>query len=110
MYSREVVAEVLAANDIVQIIGAFVELKGAGGGRKKGLCPFHREKTPSFVVSQDKQIYNCFGCGKHGDAISFVMEHEGLAFVEALQKLADRGNVRLPAPTGGQVLPKAVVG
>lgn len=100
MYSREVVAEVLAANDIVQIIGAFVELKGAGGGRKKGLCPFHREKTPSFVVSQDKQIYNCFGCGKHGDAISFVMEHEGLAFVEALQKLADRGNVRLPAPTG----------
>lgn len=101
MYSREVVAEVLAANDIVQIIGAFVELKGAGGGRKKGLCPFHREKTPSFVVSQDKQIYNCFGCGKHGDAISFVMEHEGLAFVEALQKLADRGNVRLPAPSAG---------
>lgn len=100
-YSREVVAEVLAANDIVQIIGNFVELKGAGGGRKKGLCPFHREKTPSFVVSQDKQSYHCFGCGKGGDALSFVMEYESIPFMEALQQLADRGNVRLPEPTAG---------
>lgn len=96
-------AEVLAANDIVQIVGAFVELKGAGGGRKKGLCPFHREKTPSFVVSEDKQSYHCFGCGKGGDALSFVMEYEGLHFSEALQQLADRGNVRLPAPTAGNL-------
>lgn len=96
-YAREVVAEVLAANDIVQIIGPHVELKGAGGGRKKGLCPFHQEKTPSFVVSQDRQSYHCFGCGKGGDALSFVMEHEGLHFLEALQQLADRANITLPA-------------
>lgn len=100
-YSREVVAEVLAANDIVQLISAHVELKGAGGGRKKGLCPFHREKTPSFVVNQDRQSFHCFGCGQGGDALSFVMEHEGLTFIEALQQLADRGSVQLPAYSAG---------
>lgn len=100
IYPREVVAEVLAANDIVQIVGTHVELKNAGGGRMKALCPFHREKTPSFVVSQDRQSYHCFGCGKGGDALSFIMEHEGLHFAEALQQLADRGNVRLPAVSG----------
>ena len=63
-YAREVVAEVLAANDIVQLVGSYVELKNAGGGRKKGLCPFHREKTPSFHVSVDRQTYHCFGCQK----------------------------------------------
>ena len=97
IYPREVVAEVLAANDIVQVIGTHVELKNAGGGRMKALCPFHREKTPSFVVNQDRQSYHCFGCGKGGDALSFIMEQEGLHFTEALQSLADRGNVRLPA-------------
>lgn len=96
-YSREVVAEVLAANDIVQIVGAHVELKHSSGGRRKGLCPFHREKTPSFTVNVDRQVFHCFGCGKGGDALDFLMEHEGLHFVEALQQLADRGNVRLPA-------------
>ena len=99
-YAREIVADVLAANDIVQIVGNYVELKGAGGGRKKGLCPFHREKTPSFVVNQDRQSFHCFGCGKGGDALSFLMEYEGLHFVEALQQLADRGNVTLPAQSG----------
>lgn len=96
-YSREVVSDVLAANDIVQIIGAHVELKGAGPGRKKGLCPFHREKTPSFVVSIDRQTFHCFGCGKGGDALRFLMDYDGLHFVDALKLLADRGNVRLPA-------------
>lgn len=99
MYPREVIAEVLAANDIVQVVGAHVELKNAGGGRMKALCPFHREKTPSFTVSVDRQYYHCFGCGKSGDALSFVQEHEGLDFTEALQQLADRGSVRLPAVT-----------
>ena len=89
----------MAANDIVQVVGTHVELKNAGAGRMKALCPFHREKTPSFVVNQDRQHYHCFGCGKGGDALSFVMEQEGLQFSEALQQLADRGNVRLPAPT-----------
>jgi len=96
-YSREAVAEVLAATDIVELVGASLELKPAGPARLKALCPFHNEKTPSFTVSRDRQIFHCFGCGKGGDAISFLCEYEGLTFVEALRKLADRAGVRLPA-------------
>jgi len=96
-YSREVVAQVLTASDIVDVVGACVELKPAGSGRFKACCPFHNEKTPSFTVSRDRQQYYCFGCEKHGDAIRFLMEFEGLTFVESLRKLADRGGVRLPA-------------
>ncbi len=101
MYSRDTVREVAAANDIVQVLGATIELKNAGPDRLKGLCPFHREKTPSFVVSRARQSYHCFGCGKGGDVFSFVMEHEGLTFVEALRRLADRAGIRLPAMTEG---------
>jgi len=93
------VAEVLAANDIVDIIGATLELKPAGSGRLKALCPFHHEKTPSFTVNRNRQIYHCFGCGKGGDALDFLQEHDGMTFAEALRKLADRGGVRLPALT-----------
>lgn len=89
--------EVLAANDIVDIVGARVTLKPAGAGRLKGLCPFHTEKTPSFTVNRARQMYHCFGCGKGGDALDFLQEQEGLSFVDALKKLADRGSVRLPA-------------
>jgi len=96
-YSREVVAQVLAANDIVDVVGSCVELKPAGSGRFKACCPFHNEKTPSFTVSRDRQQYYCFGCEKHGDAIGFLIEFEGLTFIESLRKLADRGGVRLPA-------------
>jgi len=96
-FSREVVAEVLAAVDIVQVVRPVVELKPAGAGRLKGLCPFHNEKTPSFHVSPDRQAFHCFGCNKGGDAIAFLMEHDGLTFLEALEKLADQGGVRLPA-------------
>ena len=96
-YTPEVIDDVLRSVDIVELIGQSIELKSAGTGRLKGLCPFHREKTPSFVVTRDRQRYHCFGCGKGGDAIRFVMEHDGLTFVEALRMLADRGGVRLPA-------------
>ncbi len=96
-YSKEVIAEVLAANDIVDIIGAAIDLKSAGSGRFKGLCPFHQEKTPSFSVSRDRQFYYCFGCGKGGDALKFLQDFEGLPFGDALRRLADRGGVRLPA-------------
>lgn len=96
-YNRDHVAEVLAAIDIVDVIGAYLELKPAGS-RLKALCPFHTEKTPSFIVSRERQMFHCFGCGKGGDVISFLMEYEGLSFVEALRKLADRAGVRLPAP------------
>ncbi len=98
-YSREIVAEVLAANDIVDVIDACLELKAAGTARFKALCPFHNEKTPSFTVNRDRQMFYCFGCEKGGDAIGFLCEHEGLSFVESLQKLADRAGVRLPALT-----------
>lgn len=87
----------LAANDILEIIGAYVELKPSGTARSVGLCPFHREKTPSFHVSGERQFFHCFGCGKSGDAISFLREFEGLPFAEALERLAERGGVQLPA-------------
>jgi len=96
-YSRDIIAQILGATDIVQIIGAYVELKPAGSGRLKGRCPFHAEKTPSFMVTREKQHYHCFGCGKGGDVINFLCEFEGLTFSESLRKLADRASVRLPA-------------
>ena len=96
-YSREIVSDVLAANDIVDVVGTVVELKPAGSGRLKGLCPFHHEKTSSFMVHRGRQVYHCFGCGKHGDALSFLMENDGLSFVESLRKLADGAGVQLPA-------------
>jgi len=98
-YSREIVADVLAATDIVEVLGASVELKPSGSGRFKALCPFHNEKTPSFSVSRDRQMFYCFGCQKSGDAITFLCEYEGLSFIEALRKLADRAGIRLPALT-----------
>lgn len=96
-YPHETVKEVLAANDIADIVGASVALKPSGAGRLKGLCPFHAEKTPSFTVSRPRQMYHCFGCGKGGDALDFLQAHEGLTFVDALRKLADRAGMRLPA-------------
>ncbi|GMV95603.1 MAG: hypothetical protein AMXMBFR82_53810 [Candidatus Hydrogenedentota bacterium] len=98
-YSREIVTQVLGATDIVEIVGAALELKPSGTNRYVGLCPFHAEKTPSFHVSRDKQQFYCFGCEKGGDAIAFVREFEGLSFIEALRKLADRAHVALPAMT-----------
>ncbi len=99
VYSRDVIAGVLDAVDLVEIVAGALQLQPAGGGRLKGLCPFHTEKTPSFTVNRHEQRYYCFGCNKGGDALSFIQEHEGLTFMEALQKLADRGNYKLPALT-----------
>lgn len=92
-------AQVLAANDITDLIGGCLELKPSGSGRFLALCPFHKERTPSFSVSRDKQMFYCFGCEKGGDAIAFLREYEGLTFSEALRKLADRAGIRLPAVT-----------
>ncbi len=98
-YSQEIIEQVRAANDIVDIVGGVVELKSSGGGRMAGLCPFHQDKDPSFTVNRDQQNFYCFGCEVHGDVFGFLMQHEGLTFVEALRSLADRGRVHLPAPT-----------
>jgi DNA primase len=88
------VREVKNRIDIAELIGDYVQLRRVGSSLK-GLCPFHSEKTPSFTVSVDRQTFHCFGCGKGGDAIDFLMEIEGLSFREALEQLAKRTGVRL---------------
>lgn len=83
------------ATDIVEIIGAFVRLKKRGKNYT-GLCPFHQEKTPSFTVSAEKQMFHCFGCGVGGNVFTFLMEHDKISFVEAVRVLAERAGIRLP--------------
>lgn len=95
------VEEVKRKVDIVQVIGERVKLV-KGGRNFKGLCPFHSEKTPSFMVSPELQIYKCFGCSKSGDVISFLEEFEGMEFVEALEYLANRAGVKLVRRAGGE--------
>ncbi|WP_158901094.1 DNA primase [Burkholderia sp. L27(2015)] len=87
--------------DIVDVVGRFVQLK-KGGANFMGLCPFHNEKSPSFTVSPTKQFYHCFGCGAHGTAISFLMEHTGVTFPEAVNDLAQSVGMTVPheAPSG----------
>ena len=97
--SDPIVEQVRAATDIVALIGAEVELKRVGN-RFRGLCPFHREKTPSFYVSPDHQSYHCFGCGEGGDAFSFLMAQEKMSFPEALRHLADKAGVAIPDRRG----------
>ena len=88
--------ELVARNDIVDVVSGYVRLGKKSGSNMFGLCPFHSEKTPSFSVSPDKQIYHCFGCGKGGGVISFIMEIENLSFPEAVAFLARRANMTLP--------------
>ncbi|WP_425308600.1 DNA primase [Ammonicoccus fulvus] len=93
--SDEDVAEVRSRARIDDVVGAVVALRNAGGGSMKGLCPFHDEKTPSFQVTPAKGLFYCFGCGEGGDAIAFVMKHDNVTFVEAVEQLADRTGVVL---------------
>ncbi|WP_010650908.1 DNA primase [Oceanobacillus massiliensis] len=92
---EEVIEEVRKSNDIVDVIGEYVQLKKQGRNYF-GLCPFHGEKTPSFSVTQEKQIFHCFGCGKGGNAVTFMMEMENFSFYEAIKFLADRSGIELP--------------
>ena len=89
------IQELLARADVVEIVGRYVQLK-KGGATFMGLCPFHGEKSPSFSVSPSKQFYHCFGCGKNGNAISFLMEHAGMTFVEAVKDLAQQYGLQVP--------------
>ncbi|HXH72394.1 MAG TPA: DNA primase [Mariprofundaceae bacterium] len=89
------VDEVLARTDIVELIGRYVDLKKSGSNLM-GLCPFHHEKSPSFSVSADKQLYYCFGCGKGGGAFQFLMEHDGYSFPEAVEYLAEKAGLEVP--------------
>ncbi len=94
-YSDEIIEEVRSKNDIVDVISSYVKLQKKGSSYF-GLCPFHNEKSPSFSVSRQKQMYYCFGCGAGGNVFTFLMEYENYSFVEALKYLADRAGVKLP--------------
>ncbi len=98
IYPDEVIEEIRNANDIVQVVSEYVKLTPKGSNQW-GICPFHNEKTPSFSVSQTKQIYYCFGCGKGGNVLHFLMEIERLGFADALKRLADKANILLPEGT-----------
>ena len=93
------IQELLARADLVDIVGRYVQLK-KGGANFMGLCPFHGEKSPSFSVSPGKQFYHCFGCGKNGNAIGFLMEHAGMSFVEAVSDLAQQYGMQVPEDDG----------
>ena len=94
MIPQETVNRILDAAQIVDVVGDFVTLKKRGANHI-ACCPFHNEKTPSFSVSASKGIYKCFGCGKSGTAVGFVMEHENMSYVEALRYLAKKYNIEV---------------
>lgn len=94
-YSDEIIEDVRSRNDIVDVIGSYVSLKKKGN-TYSACCPFHHEKTPSFHVSRDKQMYHCFGCGVGGNVFTFIMEYESFSFPEAVKTLADRCGIELP--------------
>ncbi len=93
--------ELIGRTDIVELIGARVPLKKSGR-EYKACCPFHAEKTPSFWVSPDKQFYHCFGCGKHGTVLGFLMDHDHMAFPEAVEELATRLGLEVPHEGGAE--------
>lgn len=94
-YSDELIEEIRSSNDIVDVISKYVTLKRSGRNFF-GLCPFHKEKSPSFAVSPDKQIFHCFGCGVGGNVIHFISKIEGLDFKDTMELLANRANIELP--------------
>ena len=94
MITQNTIQQILSRIDILDVVGGFVRLKRRGANYL-GLCPFHNEKTPSFTVSPSKEIFKCFGCGKSGNTISFIMEHEKLSYVEALRWLANKYNIEI---------------
>ena len=95
-FPESFLTELTERSDIVEVVSSYVRLSKKSGSNLFGLCPFHSEKTPSFSVSPDKQIYHCFGCGKGGGVINFIMEIENLSFPEAVEFLARRANLPIP--------------
>lgn len=89
------IQDLIARADVVEVVGRYVQLKKAGANYQ-GLCPFHSEKSPSFTVSPSKQFFHCFGCGKNGNAIGFLMEHSGMGFIEAVEQLASQMGMQVP--------------
>ena len=93
---KHFIDDLLARVDVVDVVSTRVKLKRSGGSNFTACCPFHNEKTPSFSVSQTKQFYHCFGCGAHGSAVSFLMEYDGMNFVDAIESLAESIGVDVP--------------
>lgn len=96
MIEQSFIQELLDRIDIVDIVGRYLQLKKAGANFT-ACCPFHNEKTPSFTVNSSRQFYHCFGCGKHGNAVSFLMEHSGFSFVEAVENLSAQAGMQMPS-------------
>jgi DNA primase len=94
MITKDTIDKVISRLDIIEVVGDFVKLKKRGSNYI-GLCPFHNEKSPSFSVSPSKEIYKCFGCGKSGNTISFLMEHEKISYTEAIRWLGKKYNVEI---------------
>ena len=99
----EDIAAVRDRSPIDEVVGEYLQLKNAGGGSLKGLCPFHEEKTPSFNVTPARGLFYCFSCAEGGDAIKFVQKIDGLSFVEAVERLARRAGIDLRYEQGGYV-------
>src|SRR5437667_3058705 len=94
LFSPVTLEQVRAASDIVEVIGSYLPLKRAGANFVT-LCPFHREKSPSFNVNPNRQIFHCFGCHKGGDVFTFVKEYENISFIDAVRRLAERARIPL---------------
>ena len=99
MIPQSFIQELLSRDDLVEIINMVVPLKKTGKNYM-ACCPFHKEKTPSFSVSPQKQFYKCFGCGASGSAIGFVMQYEGLGYVDAIKRLAEMVGMTVPEEPG----------
>ncbi|MCA3229218.1 MAG: DNA primase, partial [Burkholderiales bacterium] len=102
MIPQGFIQDLLARVDIVEVVGRYVQLK-RGGQNFLGLCPFHGEKSPSFTVSPAKQFFHCFGCGAHGSAIGFLMDHRGLSYVDAIKELAQQVGMTVPEEARGDL-------
>lgn len=100
VFPDDVIEEIKSANSVLDVISEYVPLKKSGHNYR-GLCPFHSEKTPSFFVNPDKQIFHCFGCGAGGNVYTFLMQYENISFPEAVRQLAARRGISLPAPARG---------
>src|SRR5580693_6050449 len=98
-FSQGTLDQIRAASDIVEVIGTYIPLKRAGGNFV-ALCPFHKEKTPSFSVNPHLQIFRCFGCQKGGNVFTFVKEYENIEFPEAVRRLAERARIPLEYQSG----------
>ena len=100
---QEDIAAVRERSPIADVVGEYLQLRPAGGGSLKGLCPFHEERSPSFNVTPGKELYHCFSCGEGGDVITFIRKIEHLDFTEAVERLAARAGVELRYEQGGYV-------